>query len=92
MELIIRRGTEGLDLLLPFSGTMVALVQTGDSDGISQFVVGFSLCKIYVIRDIPCRSEHFIYFPLVFAFANSSRSPPESEEKLFQAFQWTELI
>jgi hypothetical protein len=84
MELVIRRRSKGLSVLLSFLEAVVTSVQTEDGHRTRQpVVVGLSLYLIQTSGNFSFNAEKSIHFSQAFAFANLSRGPPELVKKRF---------
>ncbi len=84
MELIIRRRSKGLYVLLSLLGAMVTSVQTEDRHSTRQLViVRLSLHLTHISSSFSFSTEQSIHFSFAFVFANLSRGPPELVKKLF---------
>lgn len=93
MELIIRRRSNGLYVLLSLFGAMVTSVQTEDRHSARQLViVRLSLHLTHISSSFSFSMEQSIRFYPTVVFADSARGPPELDRRAFyKAFQWNEL-
>ena len=94
MELIIRRGTKGLDLYLSFLRATGVSVQIENDYG-AYLLVTIRLCSHIINSSIKLfkKTERSIRIFLSVVFADLARSVTELErETVCKAFQWNGLI